>query len=101
MQGEPPQHHRFEDPRIPAHITYAHKEGVTIAKNDDFYNYPLSSEGEIKPKQIDLLFLIANAPVKTVSLPVGGSESYAGTAMAMEFAIDELSRKFPTFFEEE
>jgi hypothetical protein len=58
LQDKPPQHHRFEDNRIPAHITYAYKKGATIIRNDDFYEMP-----EGKNKTIDLLFLMANAPV--------------------------------------
>ena len=102
MQGQPPQHNRFDDPnisahkQIPAHITYAYQQGATIVKNDDFYELP-----EDGPKKIDLLFLIANAPVKTASFPVGGSESYVGLAKAMELAMNELSEHFPAFFVEE
>ena len=94
VQGEPPKHHRFDDdPKIPSHVTYAYKEDVVIAKNDAFYTL---QEG--KTKTIDLLFLMANAPVKTASLPLGGSESYIGTAATMEFAMEKLSEKFPKFF---
>ena len=103
VQGDPPQHHRFDDPddpshkrRIPAHITYAYKPGATIARNDDFYTLP---EGGASRK-VDLLFLITSAPVSTVSLPVGGSEAYAGVAMDMELAMEALSEKFPSFFKE-
>ena len=95
-QEHSPQHRRFKDKRIPAHITYAYQKGATIAKNDDFYQMP-----EAGSKNIDLLFLIANAPVKTVSFPEGGSESYAGLAEAMELATNELSKLFPAFFVEE
>ena len=97
VQGEPPQHHRFDDPKIPAHITYAFQEAAVIAKNDAFYTMPKGNQ----TNTIDLLFVIANAPVKTVSLPVGGSESYVGTAVAMENVMKELSVKFPGFFAEE
>ena len=96
MQDHPPQHLRFKDERIPAHVTYAYKKGATIARNKDFYSLP---EGE--PKKIDLLFLIANAPVATGSLPEAGSFSYASLAVAMEQAINELSGIFPAFFKEE
>ena len=93
MQGSPPQHHRFDDPKIPAHITYAYKKNVEIVKNDDFYILP---EGE--PKKIDLLFVIASAPVQTAALPESGSLSYSGLTLAMELAMKSLSRKFPSFF---
>ena len=53
------------------------------------------------PKKIDLLFLIANAPVKTAAFPEAGSESYVGLAEAMELATNELSEYFPAFFVEE
>merc|ERR1712032_1184047 len=96
MGDHPPQHSHFKDKKIPAHITYAYKKGATIAANNDFYELP---EGE--PKKIDLLFLMASAPVKTGSLPEAGSESYVGLAIAMELAMIELSKKFPSFFVEE
>ena len=90
IQGHPPQHHRFNDTRIPAHITYAYKKNVTIIKNDDFYQLP----GD-KTYTIDLLFLMSNAPVSTASFPEAGSQSYVGLANSMELAMDELSTIFP------
>ena len=69
LQDNPPQHHRFENTRIPRHVTYAYARNATIARNDDFYEMP-----EGKTKTIDLLFLIANAPVPTQSIPESGSE---------------------------
>ena len=54
-----------------------------------------------KTKQIDLLFLIANAPVKTVTIPEAGSEPYVGTAVGMQLATEALSEIFPAFFPEE
>jgi len=90
IQGHPPKHHRFNDARIPSHITYAYKEGVTIVKNDDFYQLPDNGT-----HTIDLLFLMSNAPVSTASFPDAGSESYVGLANAMELAVDELSTIFP------
>ena len=93
MQDYPPQHQRFDDEKIPSHITYAYKKGATIARNDDFYPLP-----ENQTRQVDVLFVIASAPVKTGSLPEAGSESYVGLAIAMELAMNELSEKFPAFF---
>ena len=93
MQDYPPQHQRFDDEKIPSHITYAYKRGATIAKNDDFYPLP-----ENHTRQVDVLFVIASAPVKTGSLPEAGSESYVGLAIAMELAMNELAEKFPAFF---
>ena len=93
VQEHPPQHHRFEDPRIPRHVTYAYAKNATIVKNDNFYNMP-----EGKSKNIDLLFLMANAPVSTQSLPESGSESFVGLTKAMKLAMEELSRKFPEYF---
>ena len=93
MQDYPPQHQRFHGKKIPAHITYAYKKGATIAKNDDFYTLPNGQS-----KKVDILFVIASAPVATGSLPDAGSESYAGLAIAMELAMDELSERFPAFF---
>ena len=93
MQDYPPQHQRFDDEKIPSHITYAYKKGATIAKNDDFYPLPKN-----QTRQVDVLFVIASAPVKTGSLPEAGSESYVGLAIAMELAINELSERFPAFF---
>ena len=96
LQDKPPQHHRFKDNRIPTHVTYAYKRGATIVKNDNFYEMPEGAN-----KTIDLLFLMANAPVSTLSLPPSGSASYVGLAKAMELATKELSEKFPAFFGEE
>ena len=96
MQDHPPQHRRFNDKKIPAHVTYAYKKGATIIENNDFYELP-----EGGPKKVDLLFLIASAPVKTGSLPEAGSEPYVGLALTMELAMNELSEKFPSFFVEE
>ena len=96
LQDNPPQHHRFNDSRIPTHVTYAYKQGATIVRNDDFYEMP-----EGATKTIDLLFLMANAPVSTLSLPESGSESYIGLAKVMELATKELSEKFPAFFGED
>ena len=93
MQDYPPQHQRFDDEKIPSHITYAYKKGATIAKNDDFYPLPKN-----QTRKVDVLFLIASAPVATGSLPEAGSESYVGLAIAMELAMNELSEKFPAFF---
>ena len=101
VQDHPPEHHRFNDPdnpahkKIPSHITYAYKPGATIARNDDFYSWP-----ETGTKQVDLLFLIASAPVSTMSVPVSGSQDYVGAAMVMKLAVEQLSKKFPSFFKE-
>jgi hypothetical protein len=96
FEGDPPQHHRFKDNRIPAHMTYAYKEGVTIARNDDFYSLP-----EGKTKKIDLLFVNANAPVELIALPEDGSAQYVGLAKFVELAMEEISREFPAYFVEE
>ena len=93
MQDYPPQHRRFDGRKIPAHITYAYKKGATIAKNDDFYPWQKN-----QTRQVDVLFVIASAPVATGSLPEAGSESYVGLAIAMELAMNELAEKFPAFF---
>ena len=93
VQDYPPPHRHFADRSIPSHITYAYKKGATIAENNDFYTLP---KGETKT--VDLLFVIAGAPVATASLPEAGSESYVGLAIAMELAMNELSEKFPSFF---
>ena len=65
-------------------------------KNDHFYDLPEGAN-----KTIDLLFLIANAPVGTLSLPKHGSEAYIGLATAMELAMNEMSEEFPAFFAKE
>ena len=96
VQGPPPAHNRFDDPRVPKHITYAYKERAVIRENKDFYTLP---KGETD-KTIDILFLIANAPVSTVSLPITGSQPYVGMAVAMQHATEALSKKFPSFFAE-
>ena len=96
MQGDPPQNRHFNDKTIPAHITYAYKKDARIVRNDDFYELP---EGETRT--VDLLFLVASAPVKLMPFVGTGSESYAGLAIAMELAMNELSQTFPAFFVEE
>ena len=53
---------------------------------------------EGKTKQVDVLFVIAHAPIATMAFPDGGSEPYVGLAIAMELAMNELSEKFPVFF---
>ena len=93
MQEHPPQHRRFKDQRIPDHVTYAYKKDATIVKNEEFYTLPKTGT-----KKVGLLFVIANAPVKTASLPEAGSASYVGLAASMELAMNELSTQFPAFF---
>ena len=93
MQGDPPQQRHFQDTTIPSHITYAFKKDVKIAKNDDFYQLPNG-----KTKSLDVLFLIANAPVSTAALPEGGSESYVGLSIGMQLAMQDLSESYPLFF---
>ena len=95
VQGYSPQHHRFNASGVPGHITYAYKKSATIAENNDFYPLPQN-----QTRKVDVLFLIASAPVKTGSLPEAGSEAYVGLAIAMELAMNELSEKFPAFFGE-
>ena len=90
MQEGPPKQRHFRDKRIPRHVTYAHMKGATIAENKDFYTLPGN-----KPRTVGILFLIANAPVKTASVREHGSLSNAGLALAMELAMNELSEKFP------
>ena len=91
MQEGPPKQLPFRDKRIPQHVTYAHKRSATIVENTDFYTLPESR----KKRKVGILFLIANAPVSTASIPDHGSLSNAGLALAMELAMDELSQKFP------
>merc|ERR1712151_1060256 len=86
FEGEPPVHQRLDNEQIPSHITYAYKKGAKIMRNDDFYPFPESGT-----KEVDLLFIIANAPVKTGSMANAGSESYVGLASAMELTVYELS----------
>ena len=81
----------FDNKRIPEHVTYAHMKHATIVENKDFYTLPESQ----KKRKVGILFLIANAPVSTGSLPEHGSLSNAGLALAMELAMNELSEKFP------
>ena len=91
-QGYPPQQHRFPNPKIPNHVTWAYKRNVTIAENKQFYT--LSDGGS---KNIDVLFLMANAPVATLSMPEAGSQAYAGMARDMELAMGSLLGMFPSF----
>ena len=95
LAGKPPQHHRFNDSRIPAHVTWAYIPDARIVRNDEFYEMPEGAN-----KTIDLLFLMANAPVPTLSLPRSGSEAYAGLANVMKLATEELSKLFPGLFGE-
>lgn len=96
VQGHAPQHQRFPEKKIPNHITYAYQKDVEILRNDKFYAWTKNGQ----PKKIDLLFLISNAPVSTVSEPESGSESYLGVAVGMQMAMKSLSEKFPSFFVE-
>ena len=91
-QGYPPEQHRFPNPKIPNHVTWAYKRNATIAENKRFYTLP-----EGRTKNIDLLFLMANAPVATLSMPEAGSQSYVGMAMDMELAVEALLDMFPRF----
>ena len=99
MQENPPQQHRFSEPTIPAHVTYAFKKGATIVENKQFYRLPKGFKSQIQ--KVDILFLIANAPVATASLPERGSQSYVGLATEMELAMQTLVEKFPIFFGEQ
>ena len=47
---------------------------------------------------MDLLFVMANAPVGLMPMPVDGSQAYVGLARIMEHAINELHETFPDFF---
>merc|ERR1719362_1735549 len=93
FEDYPPQHQRFRGKKIPSHITYAYKKDATIAQNDDFYTLPNG-----QTKKVDILFVIASAPLGASSLPEDGSESHVGLAITMELAINELAEKFPAFF---
>ena len=73
-------------------MTWAYKRNATIAENNQFYTLP-----EGGSKNIDVLFLIANAPVATLSMPEAGSQSYAGMARDMELAVGSLLDMFPHF----
>ena len=75
LQGSAPPHYRFENKRVPASITYAYQQHAVIVPNDAFYNLTPNEK-----RSIDVLFLNANAPVNTVSLPSSGSQAYAGLA---------------------
>merc|ERR1712100_177419 len=86
----PPQQQRFKGKNVPKHVTWAYKKGATIAENKHFYTLPGG-----KTKKIDILFLIASAPVATASFPEDGSESYVGTAVDMQIAMTELLDMFP------
>ena len=92
------QRHRFNDSHIPAHVTWAHIHDARIVRNDEFYEMPRGAN-----KTIDLLLLMANAPVPTLLLrllPGSGSEAYTGPANAMKLATEELVIRFPGFFGE-
>ena len=93
MQGAPPQQYRFEDPYVPKHITYAYKKSAKIIRNDDFYYLKDGQDSEI-----DVLFLILNAPVPTFAHPKEGSLAHVGVAAGMEQAINALQNQFPSFF---
>ena len=90
MQDEPPKQMYFSDEKIPRHVTYAYHKSATIAQNDDFYT--LSGN---QKRTVGILFLIANAPVNTGSVPEHGALSNAGLALAMELAMNELTEIFP------
>merc|ERR1712048_891845 len=63
--------------------------------DDEFYTLP---EDKVGKEKVDILFLIANAPVETASMPETGSQKYTGLATDMNLAMDALLKKFPTFF---
>lgn len=91
----PPRQNRFPEAEIPDHVTYAYQEGATIVPNDEFYTLP---EDKVGKEKVDILFLIANAPVETASMPETGSQKYTGLATDMKLAMDALLKKFPTYF---
>ena len=93
MQGAPPQQYRFEDPYVPKHITYAYKKSAKIIRNDDFYYLKDGQHSEI-----DVLFLILNAPLTTFAHAQDGSLGHVGAAAGMEQAIYALQNQFPSFF---
>ena len=95
LQEFPPRQNRFPEAQIPDHVTYAYQEGATIVPNDEFYTLP---EDKVGKEKVDILFLIANAPVETASMPETGSQKYTGLATDMKLAMDALLKKFPTFF---
>ena len=98
VQDNPPRQRRFDNDKIPSHkkipnhVTWAYKKDVTIAENNQFYIVPPGNT-----KKVDLLFLIANAPVATGSMPESGSQSYVGTGVNMELAMEALLDMFPSF----
>jgi len=92
FQGAPPQQYRFEDPYVPKHITYAYKKSAKIVQNDEFYNL----DGQ--DSEIDVLFLILNAPLATFAHPKEGSIGHVGVAGGMEAAVNALQKLFPSFF---
>lgn len=96
FEGAAPQQHRFDDPEIPTHVTFAYHPGAKIVANQHFMK--TGERVAENGKTIDLLFLISNAPAETASVPVMGSESYASLGGHMEKAIEELKTKFPDFF---
>merc|ERR1712032_842501 len=84
---------RFDDDYVPKHITYAYKKSAKIIRNDEFY---VLKEGQ--DSEIDVLFLILNAPLATFAHAHEGSLGHAGAAAGMEQAIKALQTKFPSFF---
>ena len=93
MQGAPPQQYRFEDPYVPKHITYAYKKSAKIIRNDEFYALKDGQESEM-----DVLFLILNAPLATFAHPKEASIGHVGVAGGMEAAVNALQKLFPSFF---
>ena len=73
-------------------MTWAYKRNATIAENKRFYTLPGG-----RTKTIDVMFLMANAPVATLSMPETGSQSYVGMAVDMELAMESLLDMFPGF----
>merc|ERR1719182_284479 len=91
--GAPPQQYRFEDPYVPKHITYAYKKSAKIIRNDEFYALKDGQESEM-----DVLFLILNAPLATFAHPKEASIGHVGVAGGMEAAVNALQKLFPSFF---
>ena len=77
---------------MPKHITYAYKKSAKIVQNDEFYNL----DGQ--DSEIDVLFLILNAPLATFAHPKEGSIGHVGVAGGMEAAVNALQKLFPSFF---
>merc|ERR1712032_1677093 len=81
----------FEDPYVPKHITYAYKKSAKIIPNDEFYNL----DGH--DSEIDVLFVILNAPLARSLTPRKGPSDMWARRLAWSKPSRRCKSSFPVF----